>query len=59
MKNFIDWVMTPAHLTLILLVCHTFLKGFHDAWDANKDRKGADKTVAVILDTLLYVTAGR
>jgi hypothetical protein len=55
MKTF----FTPEHIALLLLITNTFLKGLHDAWDANKDKKGTDKVVSIILDTLLYATAGK
>ena len=55
MKN----LFTPANITITLLVANMFLKGFRDAWEADKDLKGADRIVSIIVDTLLYVTGKR
>ena len=55
----IKWISTPAHLTIILLVLHTFLKGFQDALALHKNEKGGEKWFNVVIDTLLYCTAGK
>ena len=53
-------LFTPAHVAIECLVIHTLLKGLQDSLGAHKDEKWcAGKWVDVILDTLLYATAGR
>jgi hypothetical protein len=55
MKNF----FTPEHIAIELLILNILLKGFQDSLGVHKAEPWKDKWLNVIVETLLYATAGR